>query len=61
MTFEVTEHQREMLAELLEAAHRDKVHELHRTDSLGYKSILREKIAVIESLCATICVEEPVS
>lgn len=61
MTFEVNEHQREMLAELLEAAHRDKVHELHRTDSLGYKGILREKIAVIEELCTLISIGEPVA
>ena len=60
MSLDLTEHQREMLSELLEAAHRDKVHELHRTDSLGYKGILREKIAVIEELCTMISVNEPV-
>ena len=56
MTLELTERQTEMLAELLEAAHRDKVHELSRTDALGYKQMLREKIAVIEELCARIMV-----
>jgi hypothetical protein len=50
-----------MLAELLEAAHRDKVHELNRTDALGYKKMLREKIAVIEELCAQIMVAERAS
>lgn len=60
MNITLTEHQREILSELLEAAHRDKVHELHRTDALGYKSILREKIAVIESLCEMIAVVETV-
>ncbi len=50
MMIELTDRQREMLTELLETAHRDTVHELHRTYSLGYKAVLREKIAVIEEL-----------
>jgi hypothetical protein len=61
MTIELSDHQREMLTELLEAAHKDKVHELHRTDSLGYKAMLREKISTIEELCAMIAVGEPVA
>jgi len=43
MTIELNEHQREILAELLDSAHKDKVHELHRTDSLGYKQLLRTR------------------
>ena len=61
MMIDIDDHQREMLTELLEAAHRDKVHELHRTDSLGYKAMLREKIAIIEQLCSMISVGEPVA
>jgi hypothetical protein len=61
MKIDLSDHQREMLTELLEAAHKDKVHELHRTDSLGYKAMLREKIAVIEELCTMIAIEEPVA
>lgn len=51
MHIELTDHQRELLTELLEAAHRDRTHELHRTDSLSYKKLIREKIAIIEDLC----------
>jgi len=61
MTIELTVHQRELLTELLEAAHKDTVHELHRTDSLSYKQLIREKIAVIEELCELISVHEPVA
>ncbi len=60
MRIELTTRQREMLIELLESAHKDKIHELHRTDSLAYKAMLREKIAVIEQLFGTITVEQPV-
>lgn len=47
---DVSEREREMLAELLEREHRDTMHELHRTDALNYKQLLREKPALIERL-----------
>jgi hypothetical protein len=51
MKIELNSQQCELLRELLEAAHRDRVHELHRTTALGYKRILREKVELIEDLC----------
>ncbi len=60
MTIELTEHEREILTELLEQAHRDKLHELHRTYSLGYKQLLRERIATLENLSAKVVVKETV-
>lgn len=60
MTIELTEHEREMLTELLEQAHREKMHELHRTYSLGYKQLLRERITTIEHLSAKVVVKETV-
>lgn len=56
MTIELTDHQRELLTDLLEAAHRDRTHELHRTDSLSYKKLIREKIVIIEDLCDRLAV-----
>jgi hypothetical protein len=50
MTLELDERERELLTELLEQAHKEKVHELHRTYSLGYKQLLRERIATLERL-----------
>ncbi len=60
MTIELTQHQRELLTELLEREHKDREHELHRTDSLSYKKLLRERIGVIEDLCDRIAVVEVV-
>ena len=58
MTIELTEHQRELLSELLENAHKYRVHELHRTSSLSYKKLIRGKIALIEELYDRIGVAE---
>lgn len=52
MVLEITNRQRELIAELLDAAHRSKLHELNRTDSLTYKQLIRDQIAVIEELHA---------
>lgn len=59
MRLELDEHERELLTELLEMAHKEKLHELHRTYSLAYKQLLREKIGLIETLCAKVAVREP--
>ena len=60
MNIDLTQHQRELLTELLEKEHKDREHELHRTDSLSYKKLLRERIAVVEDLCERIAVVEVV-
>lgn len=60
MTIELTDAQRELLSELLLKAHRERTHELHRTDSLSYKKLLRENIAIIDELCERIAVTEEV-
>jgi hypothetical protein len=58
MTIELTSRQRDVLKELLESAHREKVHELNRTNALGYKQLLRDKITTIEELRARIAATE---
>lgn len=60
MKLELTDTQRELLAELLLKAHRERTHELHRTDSLSYKKLLRDHIAIIDELCDQIAVPEEV-
>jgi hypothetical protein len=61
MHIELSDAERDLLRELLEMAHKDKLHELHRTYSLGYKQLLRAKVAMIEELCTKVEVEEPVT
>lgn len=60
MHIELTDSQRELLTQLLLKEHRERTHELHRTDSLSYKKLLRENITMIETLCDRIAIEEAV-
>jgi hypothetical protein len=50
MTLELTDKERDYLTTLLEARHREKLHELHHTDRGEYKTLLKAEIALIEEL-----------
>jgi hypothetical protein len=50
MFINLTDQECDYLKELLEAAHIEKIHELHHTDLSDYKRILREKVRIIEEL-----------
>lgn len=49
---EITPEEREILAELLEAVSREKIHELHHTASNDYRRLLRKRLEIIERLSA---------
>jgi hypothetical protein len=50
MTLELTDKERDYFMTLLEARHREKLHELHHTDRGEYKALLKTEIALIEGL-----------
>ncbi len=52
MTLELTDKEREYLITLLAATHREKLHELHHTDTASYKTFLKGEISLIEALRA---------
>lgn len=52
MTLELTDKERDYLMTLLEATHREKLHELHHTDASDYKILVKREIALIEALSA---------
>ena len=52
MTLELSDSEREYLATLLDAAYKGKLHELHHTDTADYKTLIKEEIALIETLKA---------
>ena len=52
MTLELTDKERDYLMTLLEATHREKLHELHHTDASDYKILVKREIALIETLSA---------
>ena len=50
MKLELTDHECDVLLDLLESAHRVRILEQHRTDALQYKGMLQEKVQIIEDL-----------
>jgi hypothetical protein len=52
MTLELNDDERDYLAALLESALRGKYHELHHTDTADFKTLVKDEIALIESLQA---------
>ncbi|MFN8547026.1 MAG: hypothetical protein U0527_03405 [Candidatus Eisenbacteria bacterium] len=50
MTLELSDAERELLNELLEAAHTQTLHELHHTATAEYKDLLRRRLETLEQL-----------
>jgi hypothetical protein len=50
VTLEITEVERDFLAELLEVAHREKLRELHHTVTHDYRRFVRGQVEMLESL-----------
>ena len=52
MTLDVTEKERELLLQLLDAEQKQVIQQLDHTDSRDYKSILNERLQTLEGLLA---------
>jgi hypothetical protein len=50
MTLDINEEERNYLLEILDARREEMLHELHHTDTLNFKEMLRRKIELVESL-----------
>jgi hypothetical protein len=50
MTLDITAEEREYLLEILDARREELLHELHHTDTLDFKEMLRRKIALVEAV-----------
>ena len=50
MTFDITDKERELLLETLEARHVELLHELHHTDARDFREMLKRKIELVEGL-----------
>jgi hypothetical protein len=50
MSFDLTDAERELLHEVLEARYTSMLHELHHTDTYQYKELLQQKITLLENL-----------
>ncbi len=54
MTLDITEQERDYLLELLEAKRSEMLHELHHTDTLDFKEMLRRRVELAEGLRAKV-------
>ena len=54
MTLDVTDAEREFLLELLDAKRSERLHELHHTDTLDFKEMLRRRVQLAEGLRAKV-------
>ena len=52
MTFDITDEEREYLLEVLEARRAELLHELHHTDTLDFKEMLKRKVELVEGLAS---------
>ncbi len=50
LTLTLDAKERELLVEMLEAAEKEKLHELHHASSSEYKRLLRSRLTLIERL-----------
>jgi hypothetical protein len=50
MNISLTDSERELLVEVLDARHTAMLHELHHTDTYDYKKLLEDKINLLEKL-----------
>ena len=52
MMFDITDEEREYLLEILEARRAELLHELHHTDTLDFKEMLKRKVETVEGLAS---------
>ena len=60
MTLDITAEEREYLLEILDARREELLHELHHTDTLDFKEMLRRKIALVEAVRSKLVNTDPV-
>lgn len=50
MTLDITDEEREYLLEILDARREELLHELHHTDTLDFKEMLRRNVELVEAV-----------
>ena len=54
MTLEITNPERDLIFELIEAAHREMIHEIDHTDAREFRKLLQEKLELLEHVGAKV-------
>ena len=59
MTFDITDEEREYLLEILDARREELLHELHHTDTLDFKEMLKRKVELVEGVRSRLASARP--
>ncbi len=59
MTLDITDEEREYLLEILDARREELLHELHHTDTLDFKEMLKRKIELVEDVGSKLAAARP--
>ena len=54
MTLEITNSEKDLIFELIEAAHREMIHEIDHTDAREFRKLLQEKLELLEHVGAKV-------
>lgn len=54
MELEITNSERDLIFELIEAAHREMIHEIDHTDARDFRKLLQDKLELLEHVGAKI-------
>jgi hypothetical protein len=54
MMLEITNSEKDLIFELIEAAHREMIHEIDHTDARDFRKLLQEKLELLENVGAKI-------
>ena len=54
MELEITNSEKDLIFELIEAAHREMIHEIDHTDAREFKKLLQDKLELLEHVGAKI-------
>ena len=59
MTLDITAEEREYLLEILDARREELLHELHHTDTLDFKEMLKRKVELVEAVRSKLTTARP--
>ena len=54
MVLEITNSEKDLIIELIEAAHREMIHEIDHTDAREFRKLLQDKLELLEHVGAKI-------
>jgi hypothetical protein len=59
MTLDITDEERDYLLEILDARREELIHELHHTDTLDFKEMLKRKVELVEGIGSRLATARP--